>query len=73
MTAPGEHSWPLVAWASFLLNAEQSNCNKLRGLVEYVYWTQTSETADDDLSRYELSPSPSHDWEVTLEPQNPNW
>jgi hypothetical protein len=55
MTAPGEHSWPIVAWASFLLHAEQSNCNKLRGLVEFVYWTQTSETADVDLSRYDLS------------------
>jgi hypothetical protein len=42
-----------VAWASYLLHVDQANCNKQRGLIEFIFWTQTSETAHDDLERYD--------------------
>jgi hypothetical protein len=48
-----------VAWASYMLHVDQANCNKMRGLIEFIFWTQTSDTAHDDLERYDSIASPT--------------
>jgi ABC-type phosphate transport system substrate-binding protein len=43
--APGENSYPLVVYDTFLISKNSTDCTKAAALSDWMYWTQSSTTA----------------------------
>lgn len=46
--APGALSWPMINYNAFMVRTTaMTDCNKAAALVDWIYWTQTAESASD--------------------------
>ncbi len=51
-SGPGFNSYPMVVFNSFLIHTrDMKECAKAKGLVDWMYWTQTSAVAAESASR----------------------
>jgi ABC-type phosphate transport system substrate-binding protein len=55
----GNGSWPMATYHQFILRqSTMVDCSKARGLIDWIYWSQTSATAVDLARKYDGTPTP---------------
>jgi hypothetical protein len=55
----GSGSWPMATYHQFIVHqSTMVDCTKAQGLIDWIYWSQTSTTAVELAQKYDDTPTP---------------